>query len=194
VNLGQFLIAGRRTFGGTESPAMWSRELLDLPGVLTDDDGNLTAVELEDGRIGHFQRRIDQCLEAAVATVLRLPYGDVPDFRLRESLESGEAPEEIGARAWAALGGFAARHGLRVVAHERPPTRLRSWIGVVPREQAFRSHSLVMRRTEIAFDPGSAWWHLADGRAFRMRFSPTDVTWGISFQRQGKDKTWPHRS
>lgn len=59
---------------------------------------------LSDGTTGFYMRpdRGDDCWQAATATVLQVPFDDVPDLRLNARAACGESPEQEDARYKAA--------------------------------------------------------------------------------------------
>ena len=133
---------------------------------------------LSDTTTGYYVRpgRLDDCWQAALATCLQVPIGDVPDTRIDERLRAGEEPGEI-SRSWAEeLPGWLTARGLRIVEHTRRlPVERPRWIGVVPFAGMFNDHCLVMSRGEVLFNP------TGDSGLFRA-FGPRDVKWGYSFR------------
>lgn len=115
---------------------------------------------LVDGTVGYFVRapRTDDCFAAAVATALQVPIDEVPDPRIDERLAAGAAPDEIDRSAQEEMKRWLWARGLRMVGHRKLPTGLRRWIGIVQMPGAFNSHSLVMSRHEILFDPTLFHW------------------------------------
>jgi hypothetical protein len=146
---------------------------------------HLKPVPLEDGTLGFFVRwpRKDDCQAAAIATVLQVPIGKVPDPRIDERLEAGEDDEEIDRRAHVELTRWLARRGLRMVVHRSPlDVARRRWIGVVMMPGRFQNHCLVMDRQKCLFDPVRHDYVMDfPGRQLR-RFRVEDVSYGLSFQ------------
>lgn len=144
-------------------------------------------VRLADGTVGYCVRapRKDDCFAAALATVLQVPIGDVPDPRLDDRVAAGETVEEIDRSAWSELNEWLYGRGLRMTLHTELPPRRRRWMGVVPMAGDFQDHSLVFDRREVLFDP--AIWQpvsggepIADTRVCEYGFD--DVTIGYSFR------------
>jgi len=132
---------------------------------------------LADGSLGYFVRtgREDDCFAAAIATVLQVPIGQVPDPRIDERLAAGEAAAEIDRSAQRELARWLTRRGLRMAVHRSVPASRRRWIGVVPMPGDFMNHCLVMSRETVLFDPATA----AEGvRIFGLE----DVRQALSFQ------------
>jgi hypothetical protein len=122
--------------------------------------------------------RMDDCLAAAVATCLQVPIEDVPDPRIDERRGDGEDPESIDTSIWEQLDSWLETRGLQVVVNDVVPVRGR-WIGIVPLEGWFNSHSMVMVDDHILFDPTTEIGARA-GTPLRV-FSASDVAVGLSF-------------
>lgn len=145
-------------------------------------------VRLRDGTVGYCVRapRKDDCFAAALATVLQVPIGEVPDPRLDDRLAAGETVEEIDRSAWSELNRWLHRRRLRMTLHTELPPRRRRWMGVVPMAGDFQDHCLVFDRREVLFDP-AIWVPAVDGsepvadpRVYEFGFD--DVTLGYSFR------------
>jgi hypothetical protein len=134
---------------------------------------------LPDRSTGYAMRRTDDCLQAAVATCLEIPMSDVPDSHIDDMLARGASVAAVDRAAWEQLTAWLASRGLAPVEHDKPPTHLKRWIGIVPAAQAFQSHSLVMAGTKILFDPAV--------RPGVKTFYPWEVTRGLSFTSTTKD-------
>lgn len=108
---------------------------------------------LRDGHtVGYFQRRTDDCLQAALASLLQMPPNLVPDLALHDMIASGVSSEEIERTADKLLDEWQQRSGLAM--------RLRAvlpatgwWIGVTYSGQCYSDHCLLMRGREVMFDP-----------------------------------------
>jgi len=100
------------------------------------------SVGLSDGDTGWFQRSQTDCLRAAVATALNIPYASIPGFR-----------DEVELDVWALASGY------RLQRVEQPPVHKRRWIGMSPRYAAYGNarHTLVMAYGALYFDPASGW-------------------------------------
>ena len=136
---------------------------------------NSPRTRLEDGTIGYRVRvpRTDDCFAAALATVLQVPIGEVPDPRIDERLAAGESPEEITSSAWDGLYEWLDRRGLRMIVHEKVPANRRRWIGIVPWRGDFNDHCLVMRMDRLLFDPAYLGGNYVP---------PGKIAFGLSFQ------------
>ena len=105
--------------------------------------------ELPDGRIGHFQRRIDDCLRAAIATVVDCSYESVPDC----IAPPGTAADELA--AWEELWQWALLRGLRLRFHSGRPDG-DTFIGIGPPDENRYRHTVAVVGGHL-FDPGSGW-------------------------------------
>lgn len=109
--------------------------------------------QLRDGRsVGYFQRRTDDCLQAALASLCQMPPSQVVDLSLESMIAAGRTSEEIEYHADVLLDQWQQTHGLEM--------RLRSvlpktgwWIGVTYSGEAYSDHCLLMRDREVMFDP-----------------------------------------
>lgn len=113
---------------------------------------------LTDGTTGFYQRRADDCVQAALASCVQIPPHQVPDLRLDDRLAAGTDPEEIARSSWAKLERWADSNGLTVTVHPTPPTSARRWIGVIERSSGgdpFNDHCLVMEHSVCRFDPAA---------------------------------------
>lgn len=165
------------------------RELRDAPGYYE--------TKLRDGTLGYSMKIVDydsplavllqrpvgrdDCLQAAVATCLQVPTPRVPNLHLDEQLSAGKEPAEIDRLAWSTMVRWAARRGLTIMIHPRPPTSERRWIGVVPGPAdgaaEFQDHCLVMSRNDLLFDPMS----LGPAGLASSFAQPRDIDYGIAF-------------
>lgn len=146
-------------------PVNGSTEIGDRLGYLS--------IQLRDGTRGYAMRRFDDCLQAAVATLLQVPMHAVPDARIDQQLRAGRDPDDLAAQMWLDLAQFAKAAG-RFVRHQPPPFDAPRWIAIAPGANAhgFEDHSLVMQRSEVLFDPFGD----TDLRA------PTAITVGITVE------------
>jgi hypothetical protein len=117
------------------------------------------AQRLRDGTLGWHIRapRTDDCFAPALASVLQVPLGEVPDPRIDERLAAGESAEAIEVSAKRELAWWLAARGLEMVFHAVPPVGSARWLGVVAFERAFCSHALVMCGPRIIWDPIEDW-------------------------------------
>jgi hypothetical protein len=154
---------------------------------------NIEPKRLSDGTLGYFVRppRTDDCLAAAIATVLQVPISEVPDPRLDERLASGESADDINRSAWQQLQRWLTARGLRVTVLHKAPTTKRRWIGVVPNPGTFEDHCLVMVGSELLFDPSVIFEHVAGlpERPMQFRiFKADQIRWGLTFQSINQSK------
>lgn len=148
------------------------RAVIDGP---TDDSDSTT---LEDGTIGYYMRRGDDCWPAALATVLQTPLGELPDLNLDQRVELGQNPADISISAWVEIEDWLATRNLRMQLHRRLPITRHRWIGIVPVSGDFQSHCLVMTRAQKLFDPAERIWGKAGC------YEAEHVGYGLSFTRQ----------
>jgi hypothetical protein len=116
------------------------------------ETGRPLVVRLDDGRTGFYQRRADDCMRAALATLMQVPIWEIPDPRLDERLAAGEDPDDIDRNAGAELEHFLAGYGLKLVKHSHVPLE-GDWIGVSRGDGPFGDHTVIMRDDKVAFDP-----------------------------------------
>jgi hypothetical protein len=130
-------------------------------------------------------KRGDDCLAAAIATALQHPIEQVPDLRLDKRIEAGEDPREVSRSSWERIARWAEGLGLELTFHEQVPADRRRWIGVCPDPKGswmLGDHCLVMSRDRLVFDP-SVSVKRPPGMTV-ARFSPSDIAYGISFDRK----------
>ena len=111
--------------------------------------------QLRDGTWGYFQRRTDDCEQAALATCAQVPIHQVPDSGIDKHLLAGMEPEELDPRIAKQLEVWQSRNGLRIVEHATPPWSAKRWIGVVSAEGEYGDHCLIMSGRDVLFDPMS---------------------------------------
>jgi hypothetical protein len=113
------------------------------------------STRLRDGTLGYFQRRFDDCLQAAIASLLQTPMPTVPDLRIGQKLANGMDHEELEREIAGQMGRWVDRCGVTVYLHTSPPTFERRWIGVIPSEIPGGEHCLLMTGSDYLFDPSS---------------------------------------
>jgi hypothetical protein len=85
--------------------------------------GRPLLVRLPNGTLGHFQRRDDDCMRAAVATILNCrTLEEVPDPDYDARIAAGESHEAIVEEAAAELTAWLQARGLQMTIHRAPPT------------------------------------------------------------------------
>lgn len=109
--------------------------------------------ELRDGSTGWAMRRVDDCQQAALATLLQVPLSEVPDARIDERLARGETIEHVDRTSWDQMLRWLEGRGLKLIRHAMPPKHLARWLGIVPNPAPFQGHTLVMAGPKILFDP-----------------------------------------
>lgn len=116
---------------------------------------------LEDGSMAYFQRRLDDCLVAAVATLLEVPPYLVPDVNAYDMAIAGESNAAISAARAAAMSEWLAGRGLSMHRCDVSEVTERRWIGVVDGDLGtFGSHCLLMDDSRVFFNPGKFLPHL----------------------------------
>ena len=133
---------------------------------------------LADGTVGYLQRRTDDCLQMAIASLLQVAPHTIPDSRIDQRLEAGDDIEQIERDITLALTQWAARQGATITIHTTPPNG--RWIGVAPSrgDGAFSDHCLIMNGTTCLFDtsiivPLNDGDHLVD---------PATIEYGITIE------------
>lgn len=123
-----------------------------------DPAGRPLTVRLLNGRRAEFQRREDDCMRAAVATLTQLPLAEIPDPSYDEDLAAGVPHSIIVSQALADLATWASERGLRLRYHYPPPVERHAWIGIDARgADAGNGHVVVMSHSEFVHDPASNW-------------------------------------
>jgi hypothetical protein len=131
---------------------------------------------LADGTVGYHMRRTDDCWRAAVATCLQVPIEELPDARIDQRLAAGEPIEQVDEAAWSEMCEWLAARGWTLIEHSAPPVHLDRWIGIVPVNRPFASHSLVMTGPRVLFDPSA--------KPGVRTFYPIEVKLGYSFTKE----------
>lgn len=109
---------------------------------------------LRDGTLGYSQRRTDDCLQAAIASLLQIPMCQVPDLRIDRQLASGLEPDEMERNIAQTMRRWTTERGLTVLLHPTMPTSARRWIGVTRVEDdLYSDHCLLMSGRDCLFDP-----------------------------------------
>lgn len=146
--------------------------------------------------------RTDDCLQAAIATVLQVPIQQVPCLELEEkSREPGADLDAISQEAWARITTWATKRLLRLTFHDRVPVARERWIGVcgAPSRQTYHlepdrlgrpvpvpdtqeglnDHCLVMCHDRLVFDPACS---VNPPPGFAVaRYNPSMIDYGITF-------------
>jgi hypothetical protein len=111
---------------------------------------------LRDGTTGYFQRRTDDCLQAAIASCLQIPPYLVPDLQIDQQRIDDKEPEEIEGAGWQAMGRWMHKNGVTIKVHPGPKTTSRRWIGVVTSAyDSSTDHCLLMSGRDCLFDAAS---------------------------------------
>lgn len=168
--------------------------------LLVSKDPNLalepTPVRLSDGTTGWRMQRFDDCLRAAIATVLQVAIDEVPDPHLNAKLRAGWQPSSVTQVTEITLTRWCEQRGLRMTRHDAPPWNRKRWIGVVPPPRRvtagpFMSHCLVMCRREILHDPfalNSLVARYVAERFQKKTWLPSDVQYGFTFNKRKEAK------
>jgi hypothetical protein len=181
----------------------WARETLEPGRVdlhpivrLTDDGIDWGAEPGPGDEIGYCMNpnplRTDTCFQAAIATVTQIPIEEVPDLNIDRRLKEGADPDELNRMGWDRIDRWAAKRGLTPRLWEQVPVPRRRWIGVVVIEASrfarghdepvFDDHCLIMSFDRLIFDPMCSVTPPPGMRL--MDFRPTDITYGITFDRE----------
>jgi hypothetical protein len=108
---------------------------------------------LIDGTVGYFQRRIDDCVQASIASLLQMPPYLVPDLQIQEQIAAGKDPEEIDRTIDEKFAQWKAEYGLRIFSHATPPRWAKRWIGIITTGEPYSDHTLLMAGSDCLFDP-----------------------------------------
>jgi hypothetical protein len=100
--------------------------------------------ELRDGTVGFLQRRIDDCLQAAIASCAQISPYLVPDLNMEQQTAAGKDPEEVVSASLAKLGRWMDENGVAIRFHASPPWSARRWIGVIRDPRPLSDHCLLM--------------------------------------------------
>lgn len=136
---------------------------------------------LRDGTLGYTMARIDDCLQAAVASCLQVQPHLVPDLRIIDQLAGGKDPEEVVQAGWQQMQRWAETQGVRMVVHPLPPVTARRWIGVSFELGMFEGHCLVMSKRDAIFDPLGL---PVSGGEFFVPTSIDELDYGITFEKE----------
>lgn len=138
---------------------------------------------LPDGTVGYVQRRADDCLQAAVATLLQVPVHEVPDAQISRRIREGDDPEGVFMDTAVELDRWAAGAGGRFMVHPARLPRRGRWIGVVPApagdvDVSAIDHCVVLDGRDVVWETAKPlglltheWGHTAG-----------DVEYGITFE------------
>jgi hypothetical protein len=136
--------------------------------------------QLPDGTPGFFQRRLDDCLKAAIASCAQVPPHSVSDPQLEALIAAGTDPEQIERVADHKLDVWAQQAGVTIRVHATPP-RTGRWIGVVPAADSYNDHCLLMSQRDCLFDPARLFAPSKDEPVSTL--DPRDIEYGISLER-----------
>lgn len=136
--------------------------------------------ELRDGTVGFLQRRIDDCLQAAIASCAQISPYLVPDLNMEQQMAAGKDPEEVVSAAYAKLGRWLEENGVAVRFHASPPWSARRWIGVIRDPRPMSDHCLLMSGRDCLFDGAEALPKDHDEPA--SNHDPADIDYGITIE------------
>lgn len=135
-----------------------------------------------DGGIGYMMRRTDDCLQAAIASVVGIPAPDVPDLHIDEQrYRDGLEPEEITRKIVQTLDQWSDQQGFDIRVCATLPTSGK-WIGVVPvGSRQFTDHCLCMSGRDCIFDPAQI---IPPSKHDAISaHSPDDIEYAITIER-----------
>jgi hypothetical protein len=135
---------------------------------------------LADGTTGYYMHRNDDCLQAALASLLQVPPHKVPRVPVDEMLAAGRDPEEIAGIFWGTLAHWTEAQGATIMLHPNPPRTERRWIGVVGQPGIFNDHCLLMARGTLLFDPMEV---PIPGQELK-RADPSNIEFGITIRKE----------
>ena len=120
---------------------------------------------------------MDDCFNAAVATVLQIPLGESFDSRMDRRIRAGEDPDDITVTVEREFERWLSHRGLEMRVHKKVPPAKKRWIGIVSMGFS-RDHCMVMSGDEVLFDP------TADLGTPVQAFGIDEVDFGISFAKK----------
>lgn len=108
---------------------------------------------LSDGTLGYFQRRTDDCAQAAIATLIQMSIDQVPDTQLDKQLLEGKDSDRIIETVARQYAEWTEKYELTILKYETPPVEATRWIGVVTSGGSeFNDHCLVMSGQDVLWD------------------------------------------
>jgi hypothetical protein len=141
------------------------------------------ATRLRDGSLGYMQRRVDDCLQAGIATVLGLAPNLIPDLRFGEQIRAGKDADEVERNAKETMKRWQDKRCLTIEYHPTPPKTAKRWIGVVTSGPGTDSdHCLIMSGRDCLFDPCA----IAPPRRDQpvTDLDPADIDYGITIEKK----------
>ncbi len=136
------------------------------------------ATTLRDGTLGFLQRRIDDCLQAAIASCTGIKPWLIPDLNMAQNEAACKDPEEVASAALKKLGQWMDETGIAIRFHSSPPWSARRWIGVIRDPRPLSDHCLLMSGRDCLFDGASALPKAHDQAA--SSHDPADIDYGIT--------------
>lgn len=138
---------------------------------------------LHDGTAGYFQRRSDDCLQAAIASLLQVPPYLVPDLQIDQQRMAGKEPEQINAAVWQKMGPWIEKNAVTIMLHTVVPTSERRWIGVVKGAMGSTTdHCLLMSGRDCLFDVANL---VPPGKDEPVSpYGHADIAYGITIERR----------
>jgi hypothetical protein len=138
------------------------------------------STRLRDGTLGYLQRRGDDCLQAAIASLLQVPMPRVPDLRIAHLRIAGHDEDELARAVNRQLGRWIEENGLNVYLHTSPAVSERRWIGVIPGDVPGADHCLLMAGRDCLFDPDVFWPPGSDEPATKLDVG--DIEYAITIE------------
>lgn len=143
--------------------------------------------------------RLDDCLQAAIATVTQVPIEQVPDLQLDKRSDQGDSRDEVSRTSWKRIEAWAASSHLKLVFWEGKVVPRDRWIGVCSSSgesdwvwegrrlvrstrATFTDHCAVMAGDRLHFDPMCS--VIPPPGMTNQEFSPDEITYGISFDKE----------
>jgi hypothetical protein len=139
------------------------------------------STRLRDGSLGYLQRRGDDCLQAAIASLLQVPMPKVPDLRMAQRRVDGMDKDALERLVSRQLGDWIEKRGLTVYLHTSPAVSERRWIGVIPSDiSTDADHCLLMAGRDCLFDPDVFWPPGSDEPATQLDIG--DIEYAITIE------------
>jgi hypothetical protein len=133
---------------------------------------------LRDGTFGYLQRRSDDCLQAAIASLLQMAPHQIPDLQMNRTMLRVQDIDEVFALSGEKMHHWTQENGVTLRYHARPLPSAKRWIGVVDVENSLH-HCLLMAGPDFLFDPASPRTPPDPEHAL---YSPDDIDYSITIE------------
>lgn len=142
---------------------------------------------LSDGTVGYLQRRTDDCVPAALASLLQMPPHLVPYPCVEQMRDQGRDDEEIDRSVDDDFARWTAEYGLTIKFHAALPTWSNRWVGMMASpnpDDEYSSHTLLMSGRDCLFDPSHLLPPAEPGTVGLENYSVDQIEYGITIDRR----------